>query len=66
MTKAMPVQTMPSVSSEATASIPGAASGMWVRPSGSVTSAATACVPATVATGSTPARFRFRYQAATA
>ena len=29
-------------------------------------SAATTCVPATVATGSPPARFRFRYQAPTA
>ena len=62
----MPVQKMPSVSSEATASRDGAASGMCVSPSGSVTSAATSCVPATVATGSTPLRLRFRYQAATA
>jgi hypothetical protein len=62
----MPVQMMPSVTSDATASSAGAESGMWVRPSGSVTRAATSCVPATVATGSTPARFRFRYHAATA
>jgi hypothetical protein len=40
MTKAMPVQNTPSVTSEATASSEGAASGMWVSPSGSVTSAA--------------------------
>jgi hypothetical protein len=66
MTNAMPVQTTPSVTSEATASSEGAASGMCVRPSGSVTSAATTCVPATVATGSTPLRLRLRYQAATA
>jgi hypothetical protein len=66
MTNAMPVQITPSVRSDATASSDGAASGMWVRPSGNVTSAATAWVPATVATGSTPARLRFRYQAATA
>jgi hypothetical protein len=39
---------------------------MCARPSGSSTSAATICVPATVATGSTPPRFRFRYHAATA
>jgi hypothetical protein len=62
----MPVQSTPSVSSDAAASSAGAASGMCVRPSGSVTSAATACVPATVATGSTPLRLRFRYQAPTA
>ena len=66
ITKAMPVQRIPSVSSDATASRDGAASGMCVRPSGSVTSAATTWVPATVATGSTPLRLRFRYQAATA
>ncbi len=66
MTNAKPVQTTPSVSIEAIASIPGVSAGMCVSPSGSSTSAATSCVPATVATGSTPARFRLRYQAATA
>jgi hypothetical protein len=66
ITNAMPVQATPSVSSEATAASEGAASGICVRPSGSVTRAATTCVPATVATGSTPLRLRFRYQAATA
>jgi hypothetical protein len=66
MTNAKPVQTTPSVSIEAIASIPGASAGTCVSPSGSSTSAATSCVPATVATGSTPVRFRLRYQAATA
>jgi hypothetical protein len=65
-TNAIPVQMMPSVAIEAIASPLGTASGMCSSPSGSVASAATACVPATVATGSTPPRFRLRYQAATA
>jgi hypothetical protein len=56
----------PSVRSDASASNPGIASGTWSKPSGSVTSAAIAWVPATVATGSTPARLRFRYHAPTA
>ena len=65
-TNAMPVQKIPSVAMDAIASPDGTTSGRCNRPSGSVASAATACVPATVATGSTPPRLRFRYQAATA
>ena len=66
MTNAMPVQRTPSVNSEAIASRAGRGVRDVRSPSGSVTSAAIACVPATVATGSTPLRLRFRYQAATA
>jgi len=65
-TNAIPVQKIPSVAIEPIASALGTDSGMWRRPSGSVASAATTCVPATVATGSTPPKFRFRYQAPTA
>jgi len=65
-TNAMPVQTIPSVAIDASASALGIEPGRCTRPIGRVASAATAWVPATVATGSTPPRFRFRYQAATA
>jgi hypothetical protein len=65
-TKPSAVQKTPRANSDPIASMPGAASGMCISPSGSRTTAATSCVPVTVATGSRPGRLRLRYQAPTA